>query len=155
MNRRMGITALWQPGETEAIWRHQLNARLEADLKPGCFASRVSQLSQSDIKIFRGKSFGELLKHPQPPLELLKLIKEFAKKTLTSSPDLQFREIATALYYAAYAAGLMRHGRRIGKLSEDELTRGFAWAIKQSWLDDFTRELIRESKARLHSQTVA
>ena len=81
MNRRMGITALWQPGETEAIWRHQLNARLEADLKPGCFASRVSQLSQSDIKIFRGKSFGELLKHPQAPLELLKLIKEFAKKT--------------------------------------------------------------------------
>jgi hypothetical protein len=155
MNRRMAITELWQPGEREAIWQHQLNTQLQVDLEPNRLRSRPSEMLPPEAKIFFKKSFGELLKHPQPPLELLKLIKDFAKRTLNSNPDPQLQEIVTALYYATYAAGLVRHGRRVGKLSGGELARGFAWALKQSWLDDFTRELVLAAKARLCCQTEA
>ena len=50
---------------------------------------------------------------------------------------------------------VIRHGRRIGKLSEADSHEDSLGQWNGSWLDDFTRELIRESKTRLHSQTAA
>lgn len=53
-------------------------------------------------------SFGDLLSHPNPPEELLKATKDFAKTCRLGPHKTLPPEIASALYYASIAAALVR-----------------------------------------------
>jgi hypothetical protein len=134
--------ALWDSDETRAIWRHQLQAPLDADLSTLDSAHAAEIRSLAEMQPFLNKSFGEFLQDTHPPIGLLKLIKEFAKRTLNDSEDAQLKAVATALYYGSYAAGLTRCGTRIGTQDNEELERGFKWGLKQTWLDEGTKELM-------------
>ena len=54
------------------------------------------------------KSFGDLLHHPNPPLELLRLTKDFAKACRLSRSGPLPREIATLLYFASIIVAWVR-----------------------------------------------
>ena len=126
--------ALWKPEEMKAMWQHQLAAQVEVDLS-SVKSAAARELKESDAaQAFLSKSFRDLLDHPQPPIELLKLTKEFTKQTLRHCEDAQLKEVARALYYASYAAGLSKCGKRIGTLENDELRQGFSWALRLSWV---------------------
>ena len=144
---------LWEPNELRAIWQHQLSAPLELDLC-SVKSSNTSRFKKTvEAEPFHDKSFADLIAHPNPPVELLKLAKEFAKHTLKHSEDAQLKEIASALYYASYAAGIVRCGKKIGSMEDDELTPGFKWALKQAWLDDQTKRLVSEAIDVLQKKT--
>ena len=140
-------TDLWGPEEMEAMWQHQLSAPIDVDLDSLVSVSATQLRKSPALESFRGKSFAELLAHPNPPIEALKLTKEFAKQTLKDSDESQLKEVASALYYASYAAGLARCGQLIGSMSHAELLPGFNWALKQPWLDPATKELVSEARA--------
>ena len=135
---------VWKPEELGAVLGHQLSAPVEFDLggldqgmprKLGTLASAEGLLL---------KSFDDLLHHPNPPVELLELTKEFAKSH-KNHPDSPLPwEVATLLYFGSIVVAMMRCNTRITELDDGALRSGVAWAIEQPWVDQRTRSLFEE-----------
>jgi hypothetical protein len=119
------------PADAAAQLRQALAARLPLDLG-------------AEVRELVPNSLGELLHHPGPPPELLELAKDFAKDNRIDPESPLRREVATVLYYAAIAAALAHGGRRITRSDDETLRRGFRWGCEQSWVDEATRQLLRE-----------
>jgi hypothetical protein len=135
---------LWRDEELGAILRHQMSAPLQVDLinlERG-LAVKVRNLAESQGLTL--KSFGDLLAHPNPPVELLKVTKDFAKACRLSPHGPLPREIASVLYFASIAAAMVRCRRRITGLSDADLADGLRWTLARPWLDAPTHALIEE-----------
>jgi len=141
--------ALWGAGEMNAMWKHQLQAPLEDDLRTVSSAKLSALRHDLETQGFLEKSFENLLHHSKPPLALLKAIKDFAKQTFKNAEDAQFKEIAAALYYATYAVGLLCHNQRLGGMKRRELVGGFDWALGRTWIDEATKNAISQAKPLL------
>lgn len=136
-------TAEWSATDMAAILRHQLNAPLRADLS----ATNASAGKTLDTASQDGPppaTFGELFAHPRPPVELLKLAKDFAKALRRDASCGVPAGVATVIYYASIVAARSRYGQRITDLDEETLRRGVEWALAQPWLDDMTRAMFEE-----------
>jgi len=94
-------------------------------------------------------TFADLLHHPNPPVELLTLTKQFARDQRQEADGPVPPEVATVLYYAAIVAALVRHHERITHLDDVALCYGAQWAIDQPWVDGQTRTLFEEGLQRL------
>jgi hypothetical protein len=140
---------LWRPEELAAVFRHQMSAPVMVDLGGFDPATAVRLKTLSEAQGLLLKSFGELLHHPSPPVELLVLTKDFAKLNLDHSDSTLPTEIAGVLYYTSIAAALVRLDRRITQLQDADLRRGLRWSGEQPWLDAQTRELVAEAIAKL------
>lgn len=138
--------SLWDARDLEAVLEHQLAAPLETDLagaRPG-FAGWLAGLNAALRPPVA--TFADLFSHPAPPVELLELVKDFAKRR-RSDPDGPLPEdIATVLYLAAIAAALVRRGARITRLSGDGLRHGLEWSLRQPWLDPRLRDLFERAR---------
>jgi len=135
---------LWKDEELGALLRHQMTAPMQVDLinlERG-LALKVRSLAESLGLTL--KSFGDLLAHPNPPLELLKITKDFAKACRLSPNSPMPREIASVLYFTSIAAALVRCRRRITGLTNEALAEGFRWVLSRPWLDAPTRDLTEE-----------
>jgi len=133
---------LWRPEELAAIFRHQMSAPMLVDLGAldARTAARVKTLSAAQNLLL--KSFADLFHHPTPLIELLELVKNFAKSNLDHPESGLPGEIAAALYYTSIAAALARLDARISQLPDAELRRGLKWSLAQPWLDEKTRGLL-------------
>ena len=140
---------LWRPEELAAIYRHQMSAPVMVDL--GAFdprtATRLRTLGEAQGLLLR--SFDDLFHHPAPPIELLELVKDFAKANLDHPESGLPREIAAALYYASIAAALVRLDARISQLPDADLQRGLRWAMGQAWLDEKAKELLTQASGKV------
>ena len=147
-------TKLWRVDELAAIFRHQMSAPILVDL--GTFdpltATRIRMQSEAQGLLL--KSFADLFHHPSPPIELLELIKDFAKANLdhpgSGLPD----EIATTLYYTSIATALVRLDARITQLPDADLQRGLRWAMEQGWLDAAIRELLARALEKISGKEI-
>ena len=140
---------VWQAEELGAVFRHQMAAPVSVDLGafgPGA-AGKLWTLVEAGNLLLR--SFRDLFQHPSPPIELLELVKDFAKLNCDRPESVLPTEIATVLYFLSIAAALVRCRRRITELSDAQLREGFAWALRQSWIDETARELLESASARL------
>jgi hypothetical protein len=140
---------LWRPDELAAIFKHQVSAPLLVDLggfDPGT-AAQLKLLSEAQGLLL--KSFADLIHHPSPPLQLLELVKNFAKANADHPGGGLPAEVASALYYLSIAAGLVHLDTRISKLSDPDLARGLAWARAQVWLDERAGRLLAEALAKV------
>ena len=149
-SRAKDLAALLATGdELAAIFRHQISAPMLVDL--GGFdprtASRLKLVSEAQGLLL--KSFADLLHHPSPPVELLELVKDFAKANLDHPESGLPAEIASALYYTSIAAALVRWDTRISKLPDAGLQRGLSWTREQAWLDEKTRELLAQALEKI------
>ena len=136
---------LWRPDELAAIFRHQMSAPMLVDL--GSFDSRTATKLRtlSEAQGLLLKSFADLFHHPAPPIELLELIKDFAKANMDHPESGLPDEIAAALYYTSIAAALVRLDVRISHLPDADLQRGLRWTMEQAWLDENTKELLAKA----------
>jgi hypothetical protein len=144
---------LWPPEELGAILQHQLASPLGYEL--GQFdADIISKLGAlavaGGLKI---ETFGDLLHHRQPPVDVLEAVKNFAKSNIGQTGDALPVEIARVLYFVSIAVALAKCGRRITELDDEQLRRGFAWSIKQDWVDDQTRGLLKGGLDRVAGST--
>jgi DNA-directed RNA polymerase specialized sigma24 family protein len=88
-------------------------------------------------------SFGDLLRCPNPPIDLLERVKDFAKENRVDPESPLPPAVATVLYYACIAAALHRCGQRISSHDDDTLRRGFGWCDRP-WVNDEIRSLFRD-----------
>jgi hypothetical protein len=125
----------WLPDDLTYIWRHLLREPLEMVL-----AETLPDSSRSSHEPPMAWTIEELIEHPSPPMELLKLIKDCAKvrRAQFSFPS----EIATGLYNISIAVAFVRHGVRMTESGNVALRRGFQWVIRQPWLDVSTRHVM-------------
>jgi len=145
---------LWSEDDLQDIFAHQWSAPLALDLggMADAFAARVEILASSKQLLLR--SFGDLLNHERPPLPLLKLTKEFAKRCLNSPHATIPHDVARVLYFASIASALSRCRRRISTLSDARITEGFRWALAREWLAPEARAVLRSGLEALgHEET--
>lgn len=138
---------LWLPEEFGAIFRHQLTAPLQTEL-----AGLAPQLGEklAGLHTPDGRAvatFGDLLRHPTPPLGLLELVKEFAKTSRQAGRRQLPPEVASMLYYLSIGIALLRCDHRLSSLSDADLQEGFRWASAQPWTDEATRNLLCRAEA--------
>jgi hypothetical protein len=144
---------LWGPDELAAIFRHQMSAPVLVDLggfDPGT-AVRLKTLSEAQGLLL--KSFSDLFHHPSPPIELLKLTKEFAKANMDHPESGLPTEIVSALYYVSIATALVRLDTRISRLKDVGLRRGLLWASDQAWIDEETKALLLNAMKKIPQGT--
>lgn len=139
----------WSADELGAVLHHQLQAPLEYDLRtiaPGG-EQTIAQMTAAIAIGPRPRSFADLIVHPSPPLELLTLMKDFARSGRDdgSIPA----EVGTILYYAAIVLAIVRHNTRITKLDNNSLSSGIAWAAAVPWIDPALRQLFIEAATKL------
>ena len=130
---------IWRASELGAVLHHQLAAPIEFDFSLGGIEAEVDAAQAQEIR-----SFGDLLHHDSPPLSLLTLAKDFAKRRLANPESPMPREIAGVLYFACIAAALVRHRRRITSLGDARLRKGLGWTADQPWVDADTRSMVLE-----------
>jgi hypothetical protein len=139
----------WGEGELANILDHQLRAPILADLQPN--ATLLQSLGLGKVR--RGdaalETFGDLLKHPRPPLLLLQLAKEFAKTADNQLFDPLPPPVAEALYLLIIAAALVRNGQRITTMDDEEFLTGLEWLANQQWIAAPWRELAADAQAAL------
>ncbi len=139
---------IWRPEELAGILRHQLTTPLHVDLGGlGGAAGKVKATAEERGLLL--KSFGDLLRHPQPPVALLKLMKDFAKACRLSPDSPIPREISSILYFASILVAMTRCSRRITRLDDPGLRRAADWALVQPWLDDTLRAIFEEGRTYL------
>ena len=161
-------TRRWGDGDLAAILRHQLRTALgpglgrpdrrRADRGHADRGRADRRLDPSDQpatpdparpqegdRRHDAQTFGDLFQHPDPPLDLLRRVKEFAKAADADSGAPLPTPVATVLYYGAIVAALLRHGARISALGDEDLRYGVSWSINQPWLDDGTRSLFHQA----------
>lgn len=140
---------LWRPDELAAMFRHQMSAPVLMDLGSfdPCTANQLKALTAAQGLLL--SSFADLFNHSNPPIQLLQLVKDFAKANRDHPESGLPREIATALYYASIAAAFVRLDQRISKLSDADMQRGLRLTREQPWLDERTKSLLSEALKKI------
>ena len=98
----------WSDHELAAMVNHQLAVPLAFDLSRlrGVDEKQVTDLTRRDDGHI--DTFGDLLTHPNPPVEVLSMVKEYAKASMDHPSSSLPRPIASALYYAAIVVAKLR-----------------------------------------------
>lgn len=91
-------------------------------------------------------SFADLFHHPFPPIELLETVKSFAKANAKDPQSPYAKEVSLLLYYESIAAALVKLGKRITRLSREQVLEGFDWVLSQAWIDGRDRELLEQAR---------
>lgn len=139
----------WNAEELGALLRHQLSAPVQFDLSQLNKGAPARLAMLADAQQLLLKSFSDLFRHPNPPLELLKIVKNFAKAG-GSHPDSSLpEEVAYVLYYAAIIVARMSCGKRITKLDDATLRRCIELTLAKPWLDESMQALLRRGIAVL------
>jgi hypothetical protein len=145
----------WPQHELGSILRHQLATPVQLDLE-----GRNSSLHAGPHALPHGQhlgklTFGELLHHPEPPVELLRQIKHFAKASRKSGESALPAEIATVIYLMAIVVARLRCHTRISEQSDESLAHGIHWVQSQPWVDERTHQLFREALRHFSSSANA
>ena len=133
----------WNAEELGAVLRHQLSAPVQFELSQLSKATAGKLATLADAQHLLLKSFSDLFQHPNPPVELLIMVKDFAKASGRHPDSLLPEEVAYVLYYAAIIAARRSCGRRITKLDDPTLRHCIELTLAKPWLDEPTRALFQ------------
>ena len=138
LNLREDDGLLWEEGDLKPIWEAVLEAPLDQEL-------RDSMPSAAEILDDLGNrvphSFGECFLDPNPSVELLKLVKEFAKIQGARAEGLLPREVCLVLYYVCIHL-TSRKNVSITELDKAAIQDAVQWVLKQNWVDAGTKRLL-------------
>ncbi|MGA2656526.1 MAG: hypothetical protein ABSH34_03305 [Verrucomicrobiota bacterium] len=142
----------WGDRTLPAMARHQLATPLGFDLRSLTLKppdSEAREMGLSRAAVIGIESFEDLLFHREPPLELLRLAKDFFKKRTRECQKGSAEWQAAYLFYLlAIAAGGAR-AQEISALTPGDLLKGIGWALEQPWVDDKTKALLCAARRRL------
>jgi hypothetical protein len=81
-----------------------------------------------------GETFGNLLKEPKTDILVIRKIKDYSKKLVTSAKSEAEHDAATTIYFAAIASALLFHDRKITTFSYKSLDESFSELINEKWI---------------------
>lgn len=137
---------LWTEQDLPDLLKHQLSAPLVFDLR---WSNGKGAAGLPGRRPTPGiHSFGDLLRHPSPPVDLLVLVKEFAKSAREDPNSGLPAEVAGYLYFAAVAAAMVRCGQRITDLADAQVRDGLQWVLAQGWVGEDNKSVVREGLSR-------
>ena len=140
----------WRPQELASLLRHQMSAAVGPDLEDEHPSLGKRIRASDEAQALWSRSFGHvLLEHPNPPVELLQAIKDFAKANHAEPDTALPRQIGWVLYFASIIAARVRLGQRISNLDDEALSGGVQWVLSQPWADEGTRDLMRQGLVTL------
>src|SRR4051812_48731847 len=137
----------WRPEELAEMLLHQLAAPIGEDVwrLSEELARRYDQeMTRVSDAGGAAMTFGELFGASGPPVEVLRIVKDYAKQSISISDGPMPEELGAALYYASISCALLRCGQRISSLDQQAMREGLNWALGQSWLNDSLRALFQE-----------
>src|SRR5262249_25639010 len=118
----------WSTRDLEDMLRHQLAAPLHLALGPlSAEVSHELRTAQARQSVSVMMTLGELLQHEEPALELLQLVKRFAKLCRKNPENPLPAEIVMFLYYVSITVALVRRNESISDLAPPSLMRGLTW----------------------------
>ena len=138
--------AIWPSQQLRTSLRRQLGANLQSIMADAQLMRAMAAAADPAIETFE-----QLLHHAHPPIDLLWMGKEFAKLAFEDPGSPLPPDVALVIYYGCIAAALLRHAKRISRLSEDDLRSGLNWAVRQDWVDEVTRKILMEGLGALRS----
>lgn len=125
---------VWTTDDLAAMLRHQLSLPPEADM--ATYASAVPHRATPATRRSHFDSYLALFQAKDPPLELLRRVKDAAKAAVRD-PDAPLPDdVATVIYFVAIAVALSALGQRITRLTDEGLRWGFQWSLNLPWLAD-------------------
>ncbi|HEY7088350.1 MAG TPA: hypothetical protein VH518_09700 [Tepidisphaeraceae bacterium] len=141
----------WSSTDLREMLQHQLAAPMHLSL--GTLSAEVShQIRTIRPALNPLMTLGQLLRHEKPPVQLLKLVKRFAKICRGDPENPLPSEIVMLLYYTSITVALVRLNQSISRLSPESLERGLRWLSAQPWLTEDLRPLLLEGLAHRGSQ---
>lgn len=112
---------------------------------------RHSRLSHTPAPSQAITHLAMLLAHPDPPLELLKCAKDFAKRhLLAKSANSMPSDVSQMIYLAAIAAAFVRWQVMITNLDRASLCRGLLWASTQPWIEASIKRCLAECLTQIN-----
>jgi hypothetical protein len=100
-----------------------------------------------------GERFGKVLKNPQTDILVIRKIKDYSKKFVTSARSEAEHDAATAIYFAAIASALLFHDIKITKFSYKTLDESFAKLIDEKWINADIAELFSLARLLCHKKS--
>ena len=141
-----GVPCAFAPAELGELLAHQLRSNILAALaeEQGA-ATRMLSLIATALKGAKLSTFAELFDHPQPPETALSAVRAYVKRLTESAADGVPIEGARVLEVlgeprAHHSSREIRSGIAATRTSS-HLAR---WCLAQTWLDEPTRERIRQ-----------
>ena len=101
----------------------------------------ILQRLYRQLQLHADESFGNLLKEPKTDILVIKKIKDYSKKLVSSSKSEAEHDAATAIYFAAIASALVFHDRKITTFSYKSLCESFSKLIDEKWIAEDIAEL--------------
>ncbi|MBP62265.1 MAG: hypothetical protein CMJ62_12165 [Planctomycetaceae bacterium] len=135
----------WSHEQLAALFEHQLKTPLcvqFADVSPRPTAGLLSLTSDQDKPI---TTLEDLLKHPSPPIEVLRSVKDWATYLMRSKSDKTPPQIAPIVYLTAVAVALVRCEERISSSADTDLEATFRQALEATWAGDQVRQIFRKA----------
>lgn len=138
----------WSSSDLRAILEHQLDVQLNHEAVK---LSEASGLSEDRVRaITAGKehaTFGAILRVEKPELEVVNLIKNYAKAAMRADGDLP-RDVARILYLMAITCGRLVGQHDVSSLDDLSVNREISRCLTFAWLPEKVREHFRRFIAR-------
>jgi hypothetical protein len=134
----------WSSRELREMLEHQMTAPLASETErfahlANCAPDHVAnRLAHCPCP-----TFGDLLRHKAPPLDVLTMTKDFAKAAMADQDDLP-RDVARVLYVLAILRGQSVPGGRLTALDDAVIVREARRCLAFGWLPDGIQGLLRE-----------
>ena len=134
----------WTEEDLAAMWQHLLRTPLSVEL--GRISTAMEAIRRWEMVTgLHEATFADLLHHENPPVELLKAVKQFGKSVCGWQRGFP-AEIAQAAYLIAIKVADVRCGERISMLERESLSDGLMWLSSQRWVDEQSRRIARDKR---------
>lgn len=134
---------IWSSDELRSILNHQLTAELAGECSRIAEAARTSVAkAKRAIESCGCATFGELLSGRADAIEVLLMVKEYAKASLTGNNDIP-RNVARVLYMMAIVCGLKQGANGITSMNKASIDRELRRCLTFTWLPTAVREILR------------
>ena len=141
--------SLWTDEHLTASFEHQLATPLReplAQISPRLNARLALMVSEDAIPIV---TFGDLFGHPNPPIEILRAVKDWSTRCMQEKSCDAPPQIAPVIYLASVAAALLRCRERITHSDNTDLQVTFRQALGAKWVGPQIRGLFVETLDRI------
>ena len=132
---------------TEELLKARLSGTLPLDSDVVAAIPAILGRLTKDLLPLGGKPLGDALLDPGTDLEMLKNIKNYAKKLAASEESGPEHAAGIAIYYSAIASSILFHGEKITQHSWLSLVDSFGLLLEKPWLPlELSRHLAKAGK---------